>query len=72
MSSKIVGSSIALSKPSCNFDHAYSFSNSDKGLLGGRILKKGTVPLMEKLVATGVTEIGMARFIGQVFDSSLK
>ena len=60
LSSKMVGSLIALSKLSASVDHSESSSKSDTVFAGGTNLKSATGPSILKLLATGLTAIGKA------------
>ena len=60
LSSKIVGSLIALSKPSASVDHSDSSSKSDNVFTGGSNLNSATGPSILKLSATVLTNIGKA------------
>ena len=60
LSSKIVGSLIALSKSSASVDHSDSSSKSDNVFTGGSNLNSATGPSILKLLATVLTDIGKA------------
>ena len=60
LSSKIVGSLIALSKPSASVDHSDLSSKSDNVFTGGSNLNSATGPSILKLLATVLTDIGKA------------
>ena len=69
LSSKIVGSLIALSKPSASVDHSDLSSKFDNVFTGGSKLNAATGPSILKLFATVLTDIGKARSIGQVLTA---
>ena len=64
--SKIVQSLMTVSKILDKIDQVESSSKSDRAFISGRRLNFKTLTLILKVLATVLTDIGTARFRGQV------
>ena len=72
LSSRMVGSVIAVSNPSDSVDHSASSSKSDRVFTGGYRAKAATGSSILKLLAIVLTDIGKARSKGQLLTTSFR